>query len=59
MRALYIFKHESLLGNAPSHVLFDKIQVQKKDPGSPARAFSGYEITIDETMPEGVTLVRK
>ena len=59
MRALYVFKHESPLGNAPSHVLFDKIQVKKKDSGLPARAFSDYEIIIDETMPEGVTLVQK
>ena len=58
MRALYVFKHESPLGNAPSHVLFDKIQVKKKSE-LPARAFTDYEITIDETMPEGVTLERK
>jgi len=27
MRKLYVFKHESALGNAPSHILFDKIKI--------------------------------
>lgn len=59
LRKLYIFRHDSALGNAPSHVLFDKITVQKKADISVPRQFADYEITVDETMPEGVTLTVK
>ncbi len=31
MRKLYIFKHDCVLGNAPSHLLFDKISVKQKN----------------------------
>lgn len=30
VRKLYVFKHDSLLGNAPANVLFDKIVIGKK-----------------------------
>lgn len=59
LRRLYIFKHDSALGNAPSHVLFDKIQVRKKESVPVARSFSDYDISIDESMPEGVELIQK
>ncbi len=54
MRKLYVFKHDSLLGNAPSHVLFDKVHISRKNPDVAARAFTDYEITVDEEMPIGV-----
>lgn len=57
-RGLYIFKHHSLLGGAPAHALFDRIQVKRKDEGKPARSFSDYDVTINqETMPAGVELI--
>ena len=59
MRKLYVFKHDSLLGNSPSHVLFDKIQVSLKDETMPPRKFTDYEITVDSKMPDGVTLISK
>ena len=59
MRKLYVFKHDSLLGNSPSHVLFDKIQVSLKDKTMPPRKFTDYEITVDSKMPDGVTLISK
>ena len=55
-RKLFVFKHESVLGNAPSSVLFDKIRVEEKNPGTPVRSFDDYIVTIDENMPQGVTL---
>lgn len=58
-RKLYIFKHDSILGNCPSHVLFDKICVKEKEGVMVPRAFTDYEITVDETMPEGVELICK
>ena len=58
MRKLYVFKHDNILGNCPSHILFDKISVQERENVLP-RAFADYNITVDETMPAGVELIRK
>lgn len=58
MRKLYVFKHDNILGNCPSHILFDKISVKEKENVLP-RAFGDYIITVDETMPAGVELLRK
>ena len=30
MRKLFIFKHESILGNCPAQMLFDKVIIKKK-----------------------------
>ena len=56
-RKLYIFKHESVLGNAPSHELFDSICINKKEDVIVPRKFSDYEIKLNENMPEGVELI--
>jgi CRISPR-associated protein Csd2 len=59
-RGLYVFKHGSALGNAPAHVLFDRIVVQKTNGDPPARAFSDYTVTINEAnMPSGISFERK
>jgi CRISPR-associated protein Csd2 len=57
-RKLYVFKHESKLGNAPAHALFDLIRVERKGKSEvPARQFSDYTATVDkENIPEGVDL---
>jgi CRISPR-associated protein Csd2 len=43
-RGLYVFKHDSELGNAPAHKLFELIRVQRKDLAVPPRAISDYSI---------------
>jgi len=60
-RKLIVFKHNSKLGNAPAHKLFDLVDVQRAtDKTRPAREFSDYRITIDrDNTPEGVTLEEK
>lgn len=58
MRKLYVFKHESVLGNAPAHVLFDKIKVEKNSDAAP-RSFSDYNVSVDAVMPDGVELIEK
>ena len=58
MRKLYVFKHDNILGNCPSHILFEKISVKEKENILP-RAFGDYVITVDETMPAGVELLQK
>ena len=57
-RGLYIFSHESRLGNAPAHRLFDKITIAKSDDVSAPRRFSDYTVSVDEEMPTGVTLTK-
>lgn len=59
MRKLYVFKHDSALGNAPAHILFDKIKVEKKEGITAPRKFEDYTVTVDENMPSGVTLTEK
>jgi CRISPR-associated protein Csd2 len=56
-RALYVFEHESALGNAPAHRLFERIWIGRRDEARPARAFSDYEVMLDEAeLPRGVQL---
>lgn len=56
-RGLYVFKHETELGNAPAHQLFDLISAQKRV--EVPRSYTDYEVTIDESgLPSGVTLMR-
>jgi len=59
-RGLYVFKHESKLGNAPAHDLFGHITLQLIDKSKPPRAFADYQISIDESgIPNGVKLIRR
>ncbi len=58
---LIVFKHDSKLGNAPAHRLFELVKVNRESSESkPARAFSDYLVTIDHSnVPDGVTLDEK
>lgn len=57
-RGLYVFKHDSELGNAPAHALFERIKPKLKEGVTSPRAFSDYEVVVDEAnMPPGVTLM--
>lgn len=53
---LIVFKHDSALGNAPSHVLFDAVTITKKDGVEVPRKFSDYDLKIGD-MPSGVVVV--
>jgi len=56
-RKLLVFEHESLLGNAPAHALFDRVKITRKDLTRPARVFSDYEVAIEKAnLPSGVTM---
>lgn len=53
---LIVFKHESELGNAPAHKLFDLVKVERTSEGV-ARSFKDYSVTIDkDNLPNGVTV---
>ena len=72
-RRLIAFKHDSALGNAPAHKLFERISVHRRLDGEtlpvgdrrthnwpPARAFSDYEIRLDDKdLPAGITIEEK
>ena len=56
-RGLYVFKHDSELGNAAAHSLFTRIQPKLKEGVAVARDFSDYLVTVDDAgLPSGVTL---
>lgn len=53
---LVVFKHNSVLGNAPANKLFDLVKVKKVCDGAP-RKFEDYKVVIDEDkLPVGVTI---
>jgi len=56
-RGLWVFTHDTPLGNHPSHKLFDLIQVKKKGDVEAPRAYTDYEETVGNA-PAGVTLTR-
>lgn len=57
-RGLYVFKHESELGNASAHSLFQRIQPTLKEGVAAPRSFEDYAVTIQGAdLPAGVTLL--
>lgn len=57
-RRLIIFEHDNQLGRAPSHQLFERVTIVRRDPSRPARQFEDYELRISgEGLPSGVNLV--
>jgi CRISPR-associated protein Csd2 len=54
---LYVFEHDSKLGNAAADELFNKVQVQAIN--DTPRSLDDYSFKIDETMPQGVKLHKK
>lgn len=57
VRKLYVFKHSSALGDAPSWKLFDSINVHKRDGADVARNFSDYEVQVNrEAIPDSVSV---
>lgn len=60
-RAIIAFRHDSDLGNAPAHALFDRVEVTRKSGlgDGPTRRFDDYSVAIDETaLPPGVAMMR-
>ena len=70
-RRLILFKHDSALGNAPAHRLFERVTVkrvledQEYEAGErraldlpPARAYAEYAVHVDQSdLPTGVAIV--
>lgn len=60
VRELIIFRHDSELGCAPAHKLFDLVKITRKENnGEPARSYDDYVVTVDENaLPEGIGINR-
>lgn len=59
VRELIIFRHDSELGCAPAHKLFELVTAARKPDVTVPRCYGDYVITVDEAaLPEGVTLRR-
>lgn len=58
-RGLYIFKHESALGNAPAHKLFSSVEIARQnDQERAARCFADYSVKIlEDKLPQGVSFI--
>lgn len=56
---LYVFKHETSLGNAPAHTLLESISIKKKPEVTTPRHFSDYEIIIDQKAHPSTVLLEK
>ncbi|MCE8021682.1 type I-C CRISPR-associated protein Cas7/Csd2 [Halomonas sp. MCCC 1A11036] len=58
-RKLIVFKHDNPMGNAPAHLLFDSVKVERVEgeADTPARHYSDYRVTVDvEALPAGVSV---
>lgn len=57
---LIVFKHDSILGNAPANKLFDLVKIERNpdtNPDAVPRSFNDYKVTIDmDSVPSGVTV---
>ena len=60
VRELIVFRHDSELGNAPAHKLFELVRAAKRNEEITApRSYSDYAVTVDEAqLPAGVTCER-
>jgi CRISPR-associated protein Csd2 len=59
VQGLYVFSHESALGNAPAHRLFGRISVSRKPEVKAPRSFSDYAVSVAaDGLPASVQLTR-
>jgi CRISPR-associated protein Csd2 len=58
-RKLVVFKHESALGNAPAHKLFELVNVRRANgTDTPGRSFNDYRIEVEGAKaPAGVEIL--
>ena len=59
VRELIVFKHDTELGCAPAHKLFELVKAAHKDGVTSPRSYDDYTVTVDEEhLPAGVTCMR-
>ena len=60
-RGLYVFEHDSMLGSAPAHELFERIRIDPLGPEAAPRSFDEYrsQLHIEESgLPGSIKLHR-
>jgi CRISPR-associated protein Csd2 len=58
-QGLYVFSHDSPLGNAPAQSLFEHVQISRKPGVDAPRSIDDYAVEVREDgFPEGVALTR-
>ena len=59
VRELIVFRHDSELGNAPAHKLFDSVKVRRVNTDAAPRSYSDYVVEVDTaSLPDGVSCQR-
>ena len=58
-RKLVVFKHDTALGSCQSHLLFDKITIERVSGDRPPRSFEDYRIAMGRDVPAGVEVIEK
>lgn len=59
-RRLIVFKHDTALGNAPAHRLFERVTVKRVEAEElrPARSYCDYTVHVDKSnLPAGVEVI--
>lgn len=58
-QGLYVFSHESSLGNAPAQALFERVRIARRGNVEAPRSIVDYVIDVrEDELPEGVALTR-
>ena len=56
-RKLVVFKHDSKMGNAPAHELFERVTAKRKEGVEVPRNYADYAVSVNkENLPSGITL---
>ena len=59
VRELIVFRHDSELGSAPAYKLFDRVKVRRNPGVTAPRAYSDYQVSVEEAdLPAGVSCIR-
>ena len=57
-RGLFVFSHDSTLGNAPAHELFARLSVRKRAVVVAPRSVDDYDVLVNEaSLPSGVVSI--
>ncbi len=58
-QGMYVFTHETALGNAPAQGLLKRVQVRRDADVAAPRSFADYDLRVDDAdLPTGVTLTK-
>lgn len=57
IRGMWLFKHESKFGNAPAHMLIDRVKLDS-DKGEDAQSWDDYNLRFDAAkLPKGISVL--